>query len=496
MKKYILAFLVIFSLCFITYTPVNATSIAIPFSDVPALYYSFGTIAAGGSINLEDYDNAQDYIADLNRLLRGQEIQNNAYGMTGTTSKTLFNKLASLALSGVTELSADGSLVISYDNVNTAQFMSYDKNYYKYLIASGNDVVVPNPDPNYSQYLNILNGSGFVWKDMAMTYDNVNPNYTITDASDFSWFYNNNNFGGSLSIQDSLSLYNIIQGLMFSPVLTFDINGSDNNYNLSLRDSAINYSYMYSDWSSQYFDGNYNGTLYTNAGRLVNAMVFNNYWIVNPSKFTYNGSLDACLNYLSKYMRNINLYVNGDLWLAGDLPVSNPPILSPDLVGIGDLPDDTYGVLGLNEPVNLDLGAFLGWLQDLIDLGKDVIGLGDLVDSDDLPFLRTKDTDTDIDLDNTNVIPAEQVIDDPKEKEEEHEDTNPDPEPPDPDPPFPAPLPPILPVPDPNITPRQTTVLSEIIQATDTVVPSELMTLIWSTFGLLVVGGLIYILHK
>ena len=305
MKKILLAFMAVLGLCFINYIPVHATSIAIPFSDVPALYYSFGTIAAGGSLNLEDYDNAEDFIHDLNALLRGQEISNNHYGLTGTTSKILFNKLASLALNGITELSEDGDLVITYSNTNTAQLMGYDKYYYKYLIASGEDVVVPQPDTDYLSVLNTINGTGFFWQDFD-SYRDLGGGYTqdvlCYPYTSYSWFVYSNTSNLNFAYFTA-PLYQVLATNVFD----IYINSNNNLYSFDVSISpelpiGIN-AWNGQQWQSIRFDSS------NNSLELLGVSTFNNY------TYSYSGSLTECLNNIAGRFRNVNIYVDGVLCL-------------------------------------------------------------------------------------------------------------------------------------------------------------------------------------
>ena len=66
------------------------------------------------------------------------------------------------------------------------------------------------------------------------------------------------------------------------------------------------------------------------------------------------------------------------------------------------------------------------------------------------------------------------------------------------DPPILKIIPPILELPD-EIWPdggRDTTVLAQIIHSTDIIMPNDIMTILWSILGIMVIGGLLTILHK
>ena len=471
---FVFCFLVLFN-CI----PGHATSIAIPFSDVIGLYTTFGSIANGASIDMSDFDSVEDYINFIARAQRGEnpELPYAAQQRASATiSRELINKMASMALNGAIDLSDQDNLIITYNKSAIKSFTNGSKYWWKNYIATNNDTPVVNPDINYISYLNRINSqnsndSSTFWfynfpttMNQVILYSNPITSYSWVTYSNYQFTTQTNSFSTPYMM----------------PCNIIDINIISNN---------DVYSYSYSGTSYGKFVTN-NSSLFWSYGFLEYPGTINGLGSssLNPAgigfNFSYSGSLSQVLNHIALHFKNVNIYVDGDLWsLAGDIPVSNPPVLSPDLVGVGDLPDDTYDVFLPDTDLGIDLGGFLGWLKEKFDNNDLVLGLDDLIE--DAP-------DIVVENDQTRAITDSDVgiIDEALEDTDTNNDNDND----NYDPVFPAPLPPILPISNP--TPRQTTVLSEIIDATNTVVPDELMTLIWSTFGLLITGGLIFILHK
>lgn len=172
--------------------------------------------------------------------------------------------------------------------------------------------------------------------------------------------------------------------------------------------------------------------------------------------------------------------------------IRNPGFIEvPDIIQIGDTGQETYDVYGLTNPTDLgiDVPSFIDWLIQRIGLGDMSISMDDVIE-DSAPIIKTRDgsrTFTDDDA-----IAVEKAI---RNRTPKYDPEDPSGTPtPTPDIGYPWPKFPII---DPTWEPGNgSTVLSEIIDATQQTIPSELMTVIWGTFSLLVVGGLITILHK
>lgn len=446
---------------------VNAMSVTydVPFSAVPDLADMFLGILSGGQFDLSDVETLEE-AAEKHKA----SLQQGYHFLQGFSTK-IFNKLVTEAGIGNTSINENTDFPIQVSLQDLASFMGYNINWWeREQTLETPDVALDVSATNFNTYFHV--GA-----------PNITSDCSFTSTTAMLTFSPNGNYEQGFPTSDSW--------LVFNGDLHIDIiNGHWHAYSDGICTSAYTGSAtgLYMAW---WTGSGWIFPLQSSSETSKSPSVV----LERANNTLYNISTDnlsAMLNYVPSFARCCTLYVNGVLYsYYGD----NDYITAPDVYGVGDLGLDIYDVFfpKTDSYSGFSFNGFLEWLKG--QLGNKDVGIDDLIeDAPDIIITvdeNNEPTTRPITTEDTRPVPI--IIDG---------DVTADPEPDSPTPTpeenerFPLPLLPKFPMPSGLPNNIQHTVLAEIIDATQQAVPSDLMILIWSTFGLLVVGGLIYILHK
>ena len=488
MKKLCYCFAVLFMvLVLLVRSPVSAhaDTWVLPFSNIPDILEMAQTLFSGGKLEFSSIVSGFTGLDDIIEMW--QDFKDNlAHAETQKRAKTTLSCLVDLTMQGINSIAPGTDFVIpfTFDDVNA--FTMYNPYWFLQNIATSHDSIVISPDANfYQSILDTINKrdsssiNAFWWYDVPTSINSPDLTSYVIPFTSYSWFCK----GSDYSINPGFN-----SSYVFACATT--------PLSIYITSSGSTYSYSVSCYNIQ--PANYNR--YNGIESPAFAFTFgSNYWsnldlgmsYSQPFTTSFSGSIGQVLQDISLKFKNVNIYVDGDLWSwSGEIVL--PPVTAPDVIQVGDTGLDTYDVYGLEMPddLGLDIPNFIDWILNKLMEGATTISLEDAI-ADEVPIVRTVDGDRAISYSDTRPIwkVIERDIDIPAD---------------DPDPnitPTPTPDigdPPILKLPTFNYLPHnsETTVLSELIDATQKTIPEDLMNLIWNCFGLLVVGGLIYILHK
>lgn len=492
MKKLFLA--IIFSAVLFLGLPfydVKAMSITydIPFSAVPDIADLFMGILSGAQYDLSEVSTLEEAAQQHKDSLQ------QGYHFLQSFATKIWNWQVTQASLGNDSLTQDTDLPIYISISDLANYMDYNIKWWERDKTFTEEIIV-NPDLDYISYINTLNGHDlgqFFWFNGG---GYLGPNYPTVgffgNPSDYSWCWISNGNYNNIVINNGRYTSYYVYPLDISDVYIVSYNGTYSfNFSANIVTGLFG-SASYGDQGTRRNGGTFE---YNSQGVQdwlggfsdANATTFN---------LSYNGTLAQCLSYLTTYMRNVNIYVDGVCWsLVSDIPEDY--ISSPDVYGVGDLGIDIYDVFfpKTDDYGGFSINGFLEWLQG--QLGNKDVGLDDLIeDAPDIIITideNNEPTTRPITYDDTRPVPI--VIDGDITADPDPDNPTPTPTPD----PTTFPLPPFPKFPIPSDIPNaniQHTVLAEIVEATDNVVPQDLMILIWSTFSLMIIGGIIYILHK
>lgn len=190
-------------------------------------------------------------------------------------------------------------------------------------VANGTDTLTSdvvgcygeNPVPEeYRQYINLINGCNgegldFFWKNYSVTgASRLTP---ITNPANFSYVRPTGNWSGDEVIIVNTNTSN---SLVASSIITLNINKQQNNtykvlvsgYDIAINENRYAYSFQYSDYTAR------NGSLVASSD-YVNQYVLDNYWKMGIFDYDFSTLIEA-LQFLTKNIRNANIYVDGVLW--------------------------------------------------------------------------------------------------------------------------------------------------------------------------------------
>lgn len=222
----------------------------------------------------------------------------------------------------------------------------------------------------------------------------------------------------------------------------------------------------------------------------------NNYYqqglfqLVNNSYFNFNSSSNvnliglqnsfadiiACLQYLNDHIRNCNLVVNGKIWADVSMPdVPTPTIPDfPDVID-SNTDDPAYDIV---VPDTVDNKGYFDLTSILDALTNAILGSSDLDDSTDATIEADDVVVLDIDKEvtDTKVEDPDKIIDDEIGLDKKL---------------------PIIPIP-PDVSDAfaGTSILAELIDGTQTVLPDELITVFWGIVCTIFIIGVIRVMHK
>lgn len=195
--------------------------------------------------------------------------------------------------------------------------------YFCIQVANGTDTLTSdvvsctgeNPVPEeYRQYINLINGCNgegldFFWKDYSVT--GASRLTAIDNPANFSYVRPTGNWDGNEVIVISANTSN---SLVASSIITLNINKQENDtykvivigYDIAINQNRYAYSFQYSFYTAT------NNSLVA-SNDYVNQYVLDNYWKMGIFVYDF-GTLTAALQFLTKNVRNANIYVDGVLW--------------------------------------------------------------------------------------------------------------------------------------------------------------------------------------
>ena len=367
----------------------------------------------------------------------------------------------------------------------------------KYLNAFNGDIPVANPDHTYDAYLNCINlrnssdVSYFWFCNIPQAY-NANQsviyyisNYPVTNYSWIAINGNNNIFPTAGSLQTP--------NMTCSDIININIVSNNGQYMYSVSGQGFA-DVMHNNTQALKF--NYCKITASNS----NYDSFRFYWgggDGGPHSYSYSltGTLQECLYDISLHFKNVNIYVDGQLWsyVGG----SEPTFTAPDVITNSDGVVLGHDVYFPEQDLYIDLITWRNLLEDKIADGDnisfdDLINGGVIVDGNDIPITEEdqdtlftkKDASLVIDIGLDDAVSSDLLPDAPSPPDEDPTDWN-----------FPE-----FPIPDltEGCDPKTTglTVLARIINVTNKSLPPELISMFWGICISLVILGIIKILHK
>lgn len=411
------------------------------------------------------------------------------YSDSGYYSSLIFEKGIRSAFNQYQYDLNTGALAESYQMSLSRQRFSdwsmYQNNWYSRYIESfnsNNDIpsVEVNPDANFIDIINKINDydgtvDSFFWKDYANEtdlgggYKGEAYTYPFTDYSYCALPLNSTTIGSFYSGNER-----VVQVIDLSSI---EIYGSDNVYSFSI--TVYPYEYI-GKWL---WNNQQNNRLFFRYGNDIGEYLFNmgNGTWYNTLSYSYTGTLNECFTQIHNRFRNVSIYVNGEAWayVGGEAP-ANPIIPEfPDVINIGS--GDPIGMIDL--PNSTDYEGYFD-LTSLFDaLKKAIAGASDsdFTTNGILTGEAVKDTfkDKTGELVGSVALPIASVIDDSFPIEGTLNYPN------------------IVPYAEPIGNAFEgTTILAQLINACQTVLPEPLILVFWGIVFILFIIGLIKILHK
>lgn len=367
--------------------------------------------------------------------------------------------------------------LIPWHKSDFATNIGYDiKWYQRYLNDLYSDVEIPQLPYEYS----FLENSDELYFSGSQSFYNmtlpIQYNYVMQNPYSFTVGI----YYGGLSSRRVINNSN----LYFSPLELLTINVYNNPQNsISVSYGNINY---YTNWL--------NGSL--NSQTTLRCLVSNNV-IKFASDSSYNSNytttfpdLPTAINYIYDHFSNFNLYVNGDAWIL--VGQDSEIVDFPDVFGT-DYDDLAYDVVvPTDDNLAFDICKLYGWLYDNITQGldnyltwDDLISGGIIIDTDTDEPISDTDART-----RTKSVPVSKVVDDTLVGEGDGGNITPSPDP--------ERIFPILPI---EVSPIDnalggSTILAEIVDATQNALPSELIDAFWGIVFILFIIGIIWTFHK
>ena len=168
--------------------------------------------------------------------------------------------------------------------------------------------------PEYKSYIDLINGCNgegldFFWKNYSVT--GASRLTVIDNPANFSYVRPTGNWDGNEVIVISAGISN---GLVASSIITLNINKQQNNtykvlvsgYDIAINENRYGYSFQYSYYTAR------DGSLVASSD-YVNQYVLDNYWRMRIFDYDFS-TLAEALQFLTKNIRNTNIYVDGVLW--------------------------------------------------------------------------------------------------------------------------------------------------------------------------------------
>lgn len=335
------------------------------------------------------------------------------------------------------------------------------------------------PDEDYLNYLDLINDSsvpdGFFWKYFLNPVTGTGDyNMQLVNGNwfDYTWVVTNN--------RNNIIYQNRTTSILGAELANINITSSNGTYYWSqtfTRKALFNSIYKP---NGSIVDRNFpydvvlnkSGTLNDFSGSSLNSTV----------SFSTSGTLAAVLQYVSNHVRNANIYVDGVPWdLVNDIPL-NPVIpdfedvivtpndeeIYPDII----MPDTDYGGFDLTSIFDAIKEAIADASSDDVAAGDGILDIDDVLNNDGVIDINDGTAVDTIDVPFPDTIPIE------------IEDINP------PFPVFPIEVEPI------HNAFSGTTILAELVDATQIVLPDELILVFWGIVFILFIIGLIKIFHK
>ena len=547
MKKHIFAFICIFMILFNTfaYTPTKAMDIGVAIdvgSDV--LYYGWdmlNSLINGFSISLAEYSGYADKAAAMGAYY--DDWQDVLLGLTNWFINTEGDEIPAISMQTAYPLDYGMTNAVMRDFINQYGGFVYDPTQSVYApintnsIAAWNrfqdgwvkrylnefekniDVPVATPDQSVLTYIDNINGTGFDF------IKNINqnlqvqvtlPNNTVqsfplyNDVLANRTFYTYANNGTDIE-NWNINFFSGQNTALFVSNLGVDniyisLNSNTNKYTCTLTKSGTDvfspdYLFMYNYPNVSISTNVPNRKLYANF-RLLSGQYVLTYGGSNPfysgtwsSKTLTTDTISEMFALLQKYVRNANIYVNGELWAYGGI-TQEPLVTAPDVIV-----NETGDIIGNDvwfpeQDLKADLVKFTELIDDKILTG-DTLTIDDVIDAGVLTdengnIITQENRDEYLIKKSVSTVIADALADDPTAG------FIPD-----------APLPPVddpwnwqfptIVIPEGgDSNPRSTglSVLARIVNVTNQGLPAELITMFWGIAITLLILGIIKILHK
>lgn len=230
------------------------------------------------------------------------------------------------------------------------------------LGGTGGDEPTPTPPVEYQSYIDTINGifpACFFWGGSTLSFPNTTSytNATLNGQSQ-SYSYCSSSYGIVTGNTQTSSMY-------ICPITdVYIVSTSENQYQFTTRFTATCWGQLDpSKWGSPIYcyTGEISGSTITPSGRNANSE-FTGYY----KNLTYSGTLTQCLQYLTNYCRNINIYVDGVPWsIVGSSQSYNIEISTGTVTPQGERVRWMY-----DKEIYVDIDKILERLEDIIDAIK------------------------------------------------------------------------------------------------------------------------------
>ena len=452
------------------------------FENSPYVIEDYSSLSAAGKIEAEreaikqflrDYEanrGIDDYLYNECALYQGQSYYTTAFTQNAARIQEEYT---------LSSQNVDYAMRISpFKFADWAQYNRYWINRYSDSFNTSDDPI-PSPDIDYISLINKMNNidstniNSFYWGDFSQVRD-LGGGYTQSAITfpfySYSWIgYSSTSTIGAQFYSDNHNQWAFPTSIL--SIYVSSVPGTD-NYTFSLQVDRISIAgrndFSYASFNAFEFRFDSSNWADVNSSSTPTTMYS-----------TYTGSLQDVITYISLRFKNINLYVDNVLWCVAGAPTD---LLIPDFPDVIQNEDNlAYDIPFPNTP-NYDGSFDLTSLFDALKLA--IIGASDQDIS--TPGTLTGEAVTDS-YDGTDIDIQDKVVDLVSTKvftgtlEDDTTDRLPDM---------------VIPPGAVHAGLGGITVLSKFVDATQCILPEEIVIAFWGIFFILIILGLIKNLHR
>lgn len=213
------------------------------------------------------------------------------------------------------------------------------------------DTPVPEPDPLYIGYINIINGDGFWWRNFTnkTLYENI-PSLVYYPCDNVSWV-SNSTFTANIIYNENIYCH-------CTNILTINIVTDGDGYSYSVSAPYLKQFIRYYNYPNDYVGYDY-GYIITRTDRTGFQYLSDNNGSLTD---TFHGSLEQIFERLAVKYRNININVDGVPWAMVNQDTSYNIQLSNDTV----TPQGERVRWMYDKEIYIDIDKILERLEDIL----------------------------------------------------------------------------------------------------------------------------------